>query len=401
MKIYLWAAAALVAAGPACAQDFTLKPLAEARLRYEHVDQDDIAAQADAVTLRARAGVQATTGPWRALVEAQGTLAIDGDYYDGLHGAATRPLVADPQNVALYRAQLQYVAPTLTLTAGRQIITLDDQRFVGNVGFRQNAQTFDALRAEWRPLNGLKADVSYVWDVRTIWGVDGAGAKQPSVGGNNVFANLSYATPIGTLTGFAYLVDQDEAAVQGYRLSSQTYGARLAGARPLGGGFKLTYQLSAARQSDWHRNPNDYAASYYLADASLSHGQWQAGAGYEVLGADHGVALTSFQTPLATGFKFQGWADKFLTDPPDGVRDLRAGGGYRWPKLIGFDSLALQADWHRFDSDRNNRHYGDEIDLLAAATKGRTQVSARFARYLADRFATDTSKVWLEVDWAY
>lgn len=401
MKHLLLAAAALVAAGPAFAQDFTLKPLAEARLRYEHVDQDGIAADADAVTLRARAGVRAAAGPWRALVEAQGTLAIDGDYSDGLHDAATRPLVADPQNVALYRAQLQYVAPTLTLTAGRQVITLDDQRFVGNVGFRQNAQTFDGARAEWRPLKGLKADLSYVWDVRTIWGVDGTGAKQRAVGGNNVFANLSYATPIGTLTGFAYLVDQDEAAVQAYRLSSQTYGARLAGARPLGGGFKLAYQLSAARQSDWHRNPNDYAASYYLADATLSHGRWQAGAGYEVLGADHGAALTSFQTPLATGFKFQGWADKFLTDPPDGVRDLRAGGGYRWPTLIGLDSLALQADWHHFDSDRDSRHYGDEIDLLAAATKGRTQVSARFARYMADRFATDTSKFWLEVDWAY
>jgi len=98
--------------------------------------------------------VQAAAGPWRALAEAQGTLAIDGNYFDGLHGAANRPLVADPQNVALYRTQLQYVAPTLTLTAGRQVITLDDQRFVGNVGFRQNAQTFDAARAEWRPLKG-------------------------------------------------------------------------------------------------------------------------------------------------------------------------------------------------------------------------------------------------------
>jgi len=67
---------------------------------------------------------------------------------------------------------------------------------------------------------------------------------------------------------------------------------------------------------------------------------------------------------------------------------------------MGLDSLAVQADWHRFDSDRISRHYGDEIDLLAAATKGRTQVSARFARYMADRFATDTSKFWLEVDWA-
>ena len=34
------------------------------------------------------------------------------------------------------------------------------------------------------------------------------------------------------------------------------------------------------------------------------------------MGASDGMALTSFQTPLATGFKFQGWADKFLATPP-------------------------------------------------------------------------------------
>ena len=50
-----------------------------------------------------------------------------------------------------------------------------------------------------------------------------------------------------------------------------------------------------------------------------------------------GVALTSFQTPLATGFKFQGWADKFLTTPPNGVRDLYAGAGYGWKKVLGAD----------------------------------------------------------------
>ncbi len=49
----------------------------------------------------------------------------------GSHGAATRPLVADPQNIALYRAQLQYRTKALAVTAGRQRIALDDERFVG------------------------------------------------------------------------------------------------------------------------------------------------------------------------------------------------------------------------------------------------------------------------------
>jgi hypothetical protein len=68
--------------------------------------------------------------------------------------------------------------------------------------------------------------------------------------------------PVGTLTGFAYLVDQDEAAVQGFRLSSQTYGAALRGEPPVGKDVKLSYAASWARQSDWRNNPNHYAADY-------------------------------------------------------------------------------------------------------------------------------------------
>src|SRR6478736_1832280 len=133
------------------AEMFKLKPVAEARLRFEAVDQDGLARNADALTLRGRIGLQASSGEWSALVQAQGNLALNDDYYDGLQGDATRPLVADPENVALYLAQIQYKTKTIALTAGRQRISLDDERFVGNVGFRQNGQTFDAVRAEWTP----------------------------------------------------------------------------------------------------------------------------------------------------------------------------------------------------------------------------------------------------------
>ena len=91
---------ALAPAGTAHAEEALLTPLGEARLRYENVDQDGLAADADALTLRVRAGVEAKTGRWSALVEGQGNLAIVDDYFDGLHGAATRPLVATAARVA-------------------------------------------------------------------------------------------------------------------------------------------------------------------------------------------------------------------------------------------------------------------------------------------------------------
>lgn len=388
--------AGLVAAMPVTAQ--SVKPLAEARLRYEQADQTGLGSDSDALTLRVRAGFQASHGPLTALVEAQGNLAIAGDYYDGLQGAATRPIIADPQNVAISRAQLGLKLPFATLTAGRQRIGLDDERFVGAVAFRQNGQSFDAVRAEATPLKGLKADVIYAWSVSTIWGVDGTGARQRAVSGDNIFANLSYVTPIGTLTGFGYWVDQDEAAVQGFRLSSKTFGARLAGTQPVGKA-KLAYQLSYARQSDFHRNPNDYAADYWLADLALDLNGPKLGAGYEVLGASGGAALTSFQTPLGTLFKFQGWADKYLATPPDGVRDLYVNAGWGWKAIGPARGVTLQAAWHRYESDRLTRHYGDELNIMASAKLGKTTASVRFADYQANLFATDTQKFWLQLDW--
>ena len=390
--------ASLLAALPAAAQTVTLTPLAEARLRWERVDQGDLPRRADAVTARVRTGIAATAGPWSALAEAQGNLAIVPDYFDGVHPDPTRPLIGDPQSIGLYRAQVQYKTDALTLTAGRQRIALDDERFVGAAAIRNNGQTFDAVRAELVPVKGVKADLSYVWGVRTVWGIDGTGARPRSIGGDSVLANLGWATPIGTLTGFAYLIDADEAALQGYRLSSQTYGARLAGSRPLGAA-KLAYQASWARQSDYRRNPNDYAADYRLADVALDLNGPRLGGGYEVLGADRGQALTSFQTPLSSIFKFQGWADKFTTTPADGIRDLYASTGWGWKQVGPVKALGLSAIWHRFESDRLVRHYGNEIDLLAQGKVGRTTASLRYADYQADRFGTDTQKLWLQLDW--
>ena len=116
MKYLLASAAVLAVAGPACAQTISLKPVAEGRLRYEHADQEGLPEEkADALTVRARAGLTASSGALSATIVGQGTLALVDDYYDGVNGAATRPIVADPENIALYIAQLQYKTKVLTL----------------------------------------------------------------------------------------------------------------------------------------------------------------------------------------------------------------------------------------------------------------------------------------------
>ena len=387
---------------PAAAQAQEIKPLLDARLRWENVDQEGFNRQANGATFRLRAGAELVVKDWSLLAEGEVTAAPIERYDSGLNAKIGYPIVADPENFELNRLQLQYRGlPKTTVTVGRQRINLEDQRFVGSSGWRQNEQTFDAARIEYGDPKGLKADLIYSWSVRTIWGVDGRDSRQQAIGGNNVFATVSHPTPVGTLSGFAFLVDQDEAAVQGFRLSSQSYGVRLAGSRTLSSTAKLNYTLSYASQSDWQRNPNNYRADYWLGDIGVEFGPAKLGMGHERLGAVEGLPFTSFQTPLATLHKFQGWADKFLTTPPNGIRDWYGGAGYGWKKIAGLDAINATLAYHHFKSDRLGLHYGNEWDVMLSVKKSRWTATAKLAAYDADELATDTRKLWLQLEWAY
>ena len=141
--------AAVLVNSAASAQDFKIKPLLDARLRYENVDQAGLARDADAVTLRLRPGLQVSNGGgWSALIEGETTLVFDTHYNDGTNGRTQLPLVADPRNAELNRAQIRYAAKNFAITAGRQLVELADQRFVGSSNWRQNQQTFDAVRVQ-------------------------------------------------------------------------------------------------------------------------------------------------------------------------------------------------------------------------------------------------------------
>lgn len=386
-------AAGCIATPAAAGTGPEFKPIVDARLRYENVDQQGIAREADAVTARMRAGFELTQGDFALLAESVATLAIVGDYNSSTNGRTQFPMVADPENVELNRLQIQYRGlPKTVVTLGRQRINLDDQRFVGSVGWRQNEQTFDAVRLESSALGPVTLDVSYAWSDRTIFGVDSA---IQSISGDNILANAGVKLGPVTIKGFGYLIDQDEAGRR--QFSSQTYGARAAGAIPLGKTAKLNLLASYAHQSDWQDNPNDYSADYWLGETGIAVKGFTLTGGYEELGADEGAAFTSFQTPLATLHKFQGWADKFLTTPPNGIRDLYASAGYAAPSLKG---LSLLIAWHRFESDRLDQDYGTEWNAqIGFKPAKKLAVLLKYADYDAEDFATDTRKLWLQLDY--
>jgi hypothetical protein len=161
------------------------KLLFEVRGRYESVDQTKtptLRDDAQAVTMRTRIGWE--TAEWRglkALVEIENVghlgpqhfaVNVPGAATPPLNGAAKAryPIVNDPDVTELNRAQLTWTpSAALGVTAGRQRILLDDQRFVGNVGWRQDEQTFDGVRADVA-LGRFKATYAYIGRVNRILG---------------------------------------------------------------------------------------------------------------------------------------------------------------------------------------------------------------------------------------
>jgi hypothetical protein len=273
------------------------------------------------------------------------------------------------------------------VTLGRQRITLDNQRFVGNVGWRQNEQTFDAVRGQAR-LGPVSLDATYSISQRTVFGSD---SPNEHFDGDLVLLSAGVKLAPVEVKAFAYLIDYDTRLA----FSSQTYGVLATGSFDIPGLGKLTAQASHARQSDYGGNPVAYDAEYWHAQLGLGVAGFTLTAGYEELGSDRGVA--AFQTPLATLHAFNGWADVFLTTPPNGLRDYYAGVGKTFA-APGLPGLRAEVTWHQFDSAFGGLDYGSEWNASLGFKVGPVALTAKYANYSAKAFAVDTEKFWLQAE---
>jgi Alginate export len=366
--------------------------IVDLRARYESVDQGDFASSADALTNRLRVGFQ--TAPLKSttfLVEGVVVDDLIDDYNSTTNDQTEYPVVADPTDfAAINRAAIVNKSlERTTLTFGRQRIIHDDQRFVGNVGWRQNEQTFDALRAQWGGAK-IKTDLTYARQVNRVFGPDSPQGKWE---GDVVLANFAYTLPVGTLSLLDYYLDIDGVAAA----STNTVGVKLAGSQPLG---KLTgtYALAFAQQGETGLNAADVDADYELIEGGLNFSKFGLGLGYEVLGGDGTVA---FQTPLATLHAFQGWADKFLATPAAGIEDAYLRFNYPFGKRGKFASIAAVAVFHDYNADVGSAHFGEELDLQLVARTERMTLTAKYADYRADALNTDTEKFWVSIDYAF
>lgn len=392
--IALSAMAALLASPAAQAQSRADQGdwIFDSRLRYEHVTQDGLE-DADAVTFRARFGYETPAWRgWRALIEAEGVAQLTDEFNDTVNGRVTHAVIPDPQTFELNRLQLAWTgAEGRRAVLGRQRIVLNNARFVGNVGFRQNEQTFDALRLEARPFERAAFTYVYIDNVRRIFGDD---SPQGEWNSDSHVLQADIDLPWGKASAYGLWLDfRSDAPAQ----SSQTYGVRWSNEWTVGA-FRPRLTLEAATQSEYGSNPAEFDLGYQHAELAVRRDRWTVALGGERL---EGNDARGFSTPLATLHAFQGWADAFLATPPDGIRDLYAGVSYATRPWRAEQPVTFAMRAHDFADDSGSATFGSEIDAMLRIPLSRAlSLETKAARFEGDdpRFA-DRTKFWFALEY--
>lgn len=357
------------------------------RYRFETVDQAVFDRDASASTLRTALSYRSPQWRgWSLFLQAENVAPIfDDDSYNNAgrdgnsNGVSGRPVVADPALTDMNQAYLRWQGEVVTATLGRQEINVGDQRFVGAVGWRQNHQSFDAVRLQWSATPRIDIDYAYVRDVHRIFG-DRLDASH-----HLLTVPFRWGTDDlgGTVTAYGYLLDWEFPTVA----STLT-----AGVEWKGSAGHWHWELEAAQQEDSADNPIEIDSGYLRAEGGAG---WTVGAAKLGLSFDweslEGGEGRSFQTPLATLHKWNGWADLFLTTPTIGLETttLRFTGSFNgksgsWSWIVAW--LDHQAEFASID-------FGTEIDgQLTWKSDWGQAFALKFADYDADRFGSDVTK---------
>jgi hypothetical protein len=401
------------------------RPVIDLRARYEAVDDASKAVTGEAGTLRARLGYE--TGAWNGLslqADFDQIWTIGGGAYNSTrNGKTSYPVVADPAMTALNRLQLTYSSDFDTkFVLGRQRLLIGNQRFVGNAGWRQHEQTFDALSAANTSIENLTLTYAWLYRVNRVNGPDipvPLNTAAAATGQANYFKSSSHVLD-GVYTGvpglrlesYAFLLDL---SAPGYatlpaqqlatsRLSTSTLGVRGDYGFPVAEGAAAKVTGEFAHQSEYAGNPLAISLNYWLGEGSVTWQGLTGLMGYEVL---EGNGTIGFATPLATLHAFNGWADMFLVTPANGLKDLYGKASYALPAdFIGAKSLNPAIVYHDYRTDALGKGIGTEWDLQAELVMdGRLSFMVKYANYAGSGAAfggfPDKSIVWLQTGYKY
>lgn len=399
------------------------RPVIDLRGRFEDVIDASKTMDANALTLRARLGYE--TGSWNGLsLQADFDQVWGNDSYNSTrNGRTAYPVVADPSLTVLNRLQLTYQSDIDTkFVLGRQRLLIGNQRFVGNSGWRQHEQTFDAISAVNNSIEGLTLTYAYLDRINRVSGPDlpvpsntapaATGQASYFKSNSHVLDGVYAGVPGLRLEAYAFLLDL---SAPGYatlpaqvaatsRLSTATFGGRGDYGFPIADGVAGKISGEFAHQANYAGNPLSFGLGYWSGEGSVTWRGATALLGYELL---EGNGIIGFATPLATLHAFNGWADLFLTTPANGLKDLYLRAAYGLPAdFVAAKTLTLSATWHDFRTDRLGAGIGSEWDISAELTvDANLSFLLKYADYqgagtTVGGFA-DKSVFWLQTAYKY
>jgi hypothetical protein len=376
------------------------KNLTNFRLRYENVSQDGNAPgitpaqplkNANALTLRSLIGWQ--TAPYNNFSFAAQLINVsklDSDFNDStplsgpLNSASNQPnklayaKVVDPDYTGINQLYIDWTGIRDTkLRLGRQQVNLDNVRFIGDIGFRQDMQVFDGASVLNKTITNTDVYLAHYEAVRQI-------NTQLRTGGALEVLNIKYnITPTESLVGYGYFSGFDELGFGNAwfgagtlnngtkpnisaNQSNKILGLRLDGAHPVNTDFKVLYTAEYANQSHYDSGDSRINAHYYKLGGGVGYDSFTIRADQELLSSNNGEY--AFQTPFGTNHLFQGWVDKFLTTPKEGIQDSFITAAYK------FKDFVFSAEYHLFNSDTDfhkvtggtGDKYGTEFDAAVA-----------------------------------
>ncbi len=356
------------------------------RYRFEFVDDDRLARNGQASTLRTTLGygTKAYRG-FRLYLQAENVtnVGFEDNFNnrgagDSGNGVTDRPVIVDPPGTELLQSFVEYAADGSTVKLGRQVINLDDQRHVGAVGWRQHWQSFDAVRFTNDRVDNFVFDYAFIDQVQRIF-------RDDLDTSSHLFHAQYKVDGYGALTGYGYLLRYDDERFSA--LSRNTIGVEFKGSRPTGS-VTLHYEAEFAHQSDASDNPLRVDANYLHLVGGVGVGRLTFRVDWERIGGSREDG--QFQFVLGTNHAFNGWVDKFLGTPADGLKDLMV----RVDGPLG--PIKWQIRYHDFRADTGGSRYGSELDFLATYTASWKQTFAlKGGFYNADEFSRDASKIWL------
>lgn len=362
----------------------------EFRLRYEGVEQGALA-KAEGLTLGSNVSIRLPEKKgFSGLFEIEDTEIIGGLDHFAVPAAGANlgvyPTINDPHVNEVNQAYIDYETGVFTTRVGRQRIRLDNQRFIGSASWRQDELTFDGIKLGFTPTSVDELSV-YAINKRNR----GAG-RMADVDSHDLLVNLSHRFAGSKLTGYYYQLKPDAAGAApmqnlfstGIQFTGQTRWQNM----------EVDYLLEGAKQEEC-RAATTHSASYAQAWAGVHSDSSVARVGYERMGSDNGEFAPTF--PAGAHHLVNGYADKFLTTPREGLVDKYV---LLTTSLWGAE---LGLDYHDFDTAfarDGNSSIGSELDAhVSVQLSKRYQLGLKLADFHSDNLSNfdDTNKSWLWV----